>query len=259
MLILLDGFGSKAESILAESRLPFSGYEKGILTVSAAMGEKIYADSSVIHKLNRILNDVIKKYKVSRNQFVIGGFSAGGTIALRYTELCKENPSDYPVDPKAVFTVDSPVDIIALWDFFGKQISKNYSAVAVNEAKLVSDIMSREHGPPSLNLNTYKWLTPFYSSQTEEGNEKFLKNMPVRVYHDIDVRWQLENRRRSIYESNYLNSSELILRLMLAGNQAAEFIAGKKGYRSNGTRHPHSWSIVDEAELIEWVKKIVTK
>ena len=26
-----------------------------------------------------------------------------------------------------------------------------------------------------------------------------------------------------------------------------------KGYRANGERHPHSWSIVDVDELIEWM------
>ena len=25
-----------------------------------------------------------------------------------------------------------------------------------------------------------------------------------------------------------------------------------KGFREDGSRHPHSWSIVDEKELIEW-------
>jgi hypothetical protein len=27
-----------------------------------------------------------------------------------------------------------------------------------------------------------------------------------------------------------------------------------RGYRSNGDRHPHSWSIVDVNELIKWIK-----
>ncbi|UPQ80344.1 hypothetical protein M0M57_05770 [Flavobacterium azooxidireducens] len=26
-----------------------------------------------------------------------------------------------------------------------------------------------------------------------------------------------------------------------------------KGYRSNGNRHPHSWSIVDENDLVKWI------
>jgi hypothetical protein len=26
-----------------------------------------------------------------------------------------------------------------------------------------------------------------------------------------------------------------------------------KGYRANGDRHPHSWSIVDKDKLVEWI------
>lgn len=259
VLVLIDGFGGRAEDIFPESKLPNVAYVNEILTVAVAMGNKIYADSSVINNLNLVLKDVLQRYKVQADKFVIGGFSAGGTISLRYTELCKEFPSKYPINPKAVFAIDSPVDIIDLWNTFKKQIDKNYSDVAVSEAKFVSELMQLEHGTPITNLKTYLWLTPFYNLHKGEGNEKFLKDIPVRVYHDVDINGQLQNRRRSAYESNFLNSSELILRLLLLKNEAAEFIAGKTGYRSNGMRHPHSWSIVDEVELIQWTKKIIER
>ncbi len=259
VLVLLDGFGGMAENIYVESMLPHIAYANGILTVAASMGQKVYADSAVILKLNLLLRDVIQRYKVAPNKFVFGGFSAGGTISLLYVELCKESPSEYPVNPRAVFAIDSPVDLIHLWSFFEKQIEKNYSEVAVGEAKAVSALMQREHGTPKTNLQTYKWLTPFYNLQKGEGNEKYLKDIPVRVYHDVDIVWRLQNRRQSGYEANFLNSSELILRLMLMKNEKAEFVKGRTGSRSNGQRHPHSWNIVDEVELIQWMKKIVEK
>lgn len=255
VLVLLDGFGGRPEGIMVESMLPQVAYANNILTVAAGMGEKIYADSSVISKLNAITRDVIRRYGVAADKFVIGGFSAGGTISLRYAELCKENPSKYPIRPRAVFAVDSPVDLIDLWNFFEKQIAKNYSDIAVNEAIVVSGIMQREHGSPATHLKQYMWLTPFYNQQKGEGNEKYLKDIPVRVYHDVDIAWQLKNRRRSVQESNYLNSSEMILRLLLMKNESAEFIRGRTGYRSNGMRHPHSWNIVDEVECVQWIKK----
>ena len=259
VLVLLDGFGGSAESILVESMLPNIAFANGILTVAAAIGPKIYADSAVIDKLNMILTDVVKRYKVAPDKFVIGGFSAGGTISLRYAELCKEAPSKYPINPRAVFAVDSPVDIIDLWTFFEKQIEKNYSDVAVEEATFVSALMQREHGTPKNNLQKYQWLTPFNHLQKEAGNEKYLKDIPVRVYHDVDIAWRLQNRRQSAYEANFLNSSELILRLIQMKNEAAEFVKGRTGYRINGMRHPHSWNIVDEVEFIQWAKKILEK
>ena len=50
-----------------------------------------------------------------------------------------------------------------------------------------------------------------------------------------------------------LPASELINRLVQQGNDTAEFMQAKQpGMRSNGLRHPHSWSIVDEVELVQW-------
>jgi hypothetical protein len=28
-----------------------------------------------------------------------------------------------------------------------------------------------------------------------------------------------------------------------------------RGYRASGDRHPHSWALVDEKDLIEWILK----
>ena len=46
--------------------------------------------------------------------------------------------------------------------------------------------------------------------------------------------------------------------LMLNGNKNAAFIqALGKGYRVDGTRHPHSWSIVNPAEFIKWILELI--
>ena len=124
----------------------------------------------------------------------------------------------------------------------------------MNEARVVSRIMLDEIGHPEENAAEWVRLTPFHVQLEESGNEKYLKEMAVRCYGDIDVEWILKERRRSLYDSNALDASELIARLMLMGNTKAEFItAERKGYRSDGRRHPHSWSIVDEVEFVQWV------
>ena len=113
--------------------------------------------------------------------------------------------------------------------------------------------MKKEIGTPETNPKRYHELSPFNHKLTEPGNEKFLKNMAVRFYEDMDEAWQLKNRRRSLFDSNALSASELINRLLLMGNERAEFMTSKQpGVRSNGARHPHSWSIVDEVECIQW-------
>lgn len=257
VLLLLTGFGQQAESIFPESKLQNVAYANDILTIAIAGGRKLYADKSVIKRLNEAVDHVMKKYNVASDDFIIGGFSAGGTISLRYAEYCNEMKNEAPIAPKAVFAVDSPVDLFAIWDYFQREIKKNFSEIGVGEAEFVTQIMLNEIGDPIKNTDTYNKLTPFNADLAQPGNEKYLNDTYVRVYHEMDVEWQLKNRRRSLLDSNALPASELINRLLLSGNEKAEFMTAKlPGYRSSGVRHPHSWSIVDEVEFMQWALKV---
>ncbi len=255
ILVLLPGYAENAESIFPSSNLFNTAYANDIWTIAIAGGEKIYADEKVIDKLNRGLEDFLKRNpNVPKDKFVIGGLSAGGTISLRYAEYSMEHPAKAPIAIKGVFTVDSPIDLVDIWEYFQREIKKNYSEIGVAEARFISEKMKEEIGTPETDLQRYNELTPFNHRLTETGNEKYLKDVAVRVYHDIAIEWQLQQRRRSLFDSNALSSSELINRLMLMGNERAEFMASKQpGMRSNGMRHPHSWSIVDEIECIQWM------
>lgn len=209
VLVLLPGFGQDAESIFPESKLHGVAYTNDILTIAIAGGRKLYADESVIQKLNKALEHVKKKYKVSSDQFIIGGFSAGGTISLRYAAYCNQENVNAPITPKGVFAVDSPIDLFGIWDYFQREIKKDFSEAGVGEARFVSQIMIDEIGRPEDNPEKYHELTPFSTALDSPGNERYLNNMAVRVYEDIDVKWLLTNRRRSLYDSNALDASEL--------------------------------------------------
>lgn len=259
VLVLLPGFGQAVESVFPESKIHNTAYSNGILTVVIAGGRKLYADGEVVDRLDQAFLKVMELYEIDESDFVIGGFSAGGTIALRYAELCRQYPTAHAVRPAGVFSIDAPVDLFAIWEYFQREIKKNYSEAGVGEAEYVTEIMLREIGDPVGNKSNYDRLTPFDLSLDRPGNEIFLSEIPVRVYHDLDVVWQLKNRRRSLMDTNAFPSSEMINRLLLLGNERAEFVpAARPGYRSSGQRHTHSWSIVDEVELIQWVKAILT-
>jgi pimeloyl-ACP methyl ester carboxylesterase len=256
VLVLLDGFGGSAEQIFPETKLHNVAYRHDILTVGLGIRLKISADKAVVATLDSIMNDIKQRYQVPADKFVLGGFSAGGTIALRYTEYCKANPTKFPINPAAVFAVDAPIDVIDLMRYFDNEIKKNFSPIGVEEARVVKGMLTQEYGDLKTHLKNYIELSPFYNAQVGEGNERFLKETAVRVYHDLDINWYLKNRRRSFYDENMLNNSEMINRLLLMGNQKAEFMVAKTpGYRSDGTRHPHSWSIVDEMDCILWIKR----
>jgi len=256
VLVLMPGFAQPAELIFPESKIQNVAYVNNLLSIAIPCQPKLYADSIVIEKLNKTLNHVKTKYNISAEDFIIGGFSAGGTISLRYAEYCYQKPDEASIKPQAVFTVDSPVDLFHIWNYFERELEKNFSEAGVNEAKYVQELMLKEIGSPKDNWDVWNAFTPFNMESKEKGNEQFLENIAVRVYHDIDVNWLIKERHRSLIDTNALPASELINRLRQYGNKHAEFMTAKnEGYRSSGLRHPHSWSIVDEIELVQWVKQ----
>ncbi len=257
-MVLLPGFGQHAESIFPETKLHNVGYLNNILTIGFAEGTKLYADQHTQEKLTNVIQDVIDRYGVKKDKFVLGGFSAGGTVALRYVELCKQYPNKFPIDPKGVFVVDSPIDIFKIWEWFEDSIKNKYSEVAVQEAEWATNQIKKDHGIPRENIDFYKKINPFSMNKKYGENEKWLKDVAVRAYHDVDIEWRLIKRNQPVSNQNYLVTAEMINRLLLMGNNRAQFMQTyQTGYRSNGTRHPHSWSVVEEVECIQWIKKII--
>ncbi|MBS1598710.1 MAG: hypothetical protein JST75_10845 [Bacteroidetes bacterium] len=255
-VVLLDGFGGNADGFLRETRIHSVACTNSLLTICFPTGMHLYADKSIIDLMNRALSEIIVEFKLRKDQFAIGGMSVGGTIALRYAELCKEKPAEFPIAPKAVFDVDSPLDLINFCEMSDKDLRQNGDMPWTNEARMVLDKLKNEIGDYKTDIKKYNEVSPFYKDAKEPGNEKFLKDVAFRTYHDVDVNWHIQNRRHSIYNTNMLNGSELVNRLVIMGNHEAEFVSSKiEGRRNNGTRHPHSWNIVDEPELVSWIKE----
>ncbi|MFM9910937.1 MAG: hypothetical protein ACKVOW_16470 [Chitinophagaceae bacterium] len=255
-LILIDGFGGNADNFLTETKIHNVASTNDILTVCIPNGGRLYLDSSMTQLLNQISSDIKTEYALKKNQFAIGGMSSGGTIALRYAELCNQYPSQYPIQPGAVFNVDGPIDLIRLYKSSERDWNKRTGDWWLYESKMIIDRLKAELGDPDIDMSKYKKVSPLLADSKDSTNESSLKHIGVRTYHDVDADWFIKNRRRSLYETNLLDGSELINRLYANGNLEAEFMRSKiPGQRSNGQKHPHSWNIVDEIDLVQWIKK----
>ncbi|MBK9320116.1 MAG: hypothetical protein IPM91_15845 [Bacteroidetes bacterium] len=69
-----------------------------------------------------------------------------------------------------------------------------------------------------------------------------------------------KNRRMDSYDMFALNQKAMINQLKIIGNDKVESInALGKGYRTDGTRHPHPWSIVDVDDCINWTQNALNK
>jgi len=83
-----------------------------------------------------------------------------------------------------------------------------------------------------------------------------LRTLPVRLYYDGDLTWELNEQHHSVYDMGLADGSELVTRLLGTGNNDAELVLSKRpGYRSNGLRNSLSYSIVDETDCIQWIFK----
>jgi len=254
-VILLPGFGQFSHHVFKDSKIPQEASRNNLLTISWAGYSRLTADKFIREKLSLVLEDAIERYHLNPNKFAFGGFSAGGVIALRYTELANENPDNYPVKPTCVFMADSPVDLFHSYKLQEENLIHGISDIAKTEAQWVKRFYERHYGTtPTENPERFIDLSPFSIDTTLGRNERFLINTPIRAYHDVDIRWRIEERGQTARFDNYISTSELINRLRRIGNKEAEFMQSfKTGYRANGDRHPHSWSIIDAEECVKWI------
>jgi hypothetical protein len=254
-VVLLTSFTSP-EDILTETKLHNVAYKNDLLMVVVPMKHKLYADSFAVDRITRVLKDLTARFVAPSSSIALAGYDEAGGIALRYTELSYELPTLFRFQPKVVFGIDTPVDLFGLWRWSEGQIAKNFWPGAVGDARFYIDAMTKENGTIHNNPERYKALSPFKREEEKEGHERFLKTVALRLYYDMDIQWQLENRRNSLYDTKIPDGSELVKRLLLSGNKKAELIAAKQpGVRTNGIRHPNALSIVDEVDCIHWIKR----
>jgi hypothetical protein len=175
---------------------------------------------------------------------------------LRYAELAQEHPDRFAVHPKVIFSIAGYTDLASFYHRCERQIRKNFYPPTVSDARFYLDMMNKLIGSPGTQAARYKELSPFDHEDTTEGNERWLRQLALRLYYDTDIEYQLRTRRNSYYETDLPDASELIDRLLLEGNKGAEFISAKQpAFRANGQRSAYALSIVDETDCIQWIKK----
>lgn len=260
LLIILGGFCTTPNEIMIETSLPYEACNAGYTVVMPYFlndCDSIDKRNIYIKELSILIPKLIEKYEIPNQKLILGGHSLGGLRALYYTEMAyKHNDSSY-LKPNLVFGVDPPLNLKRLWYSFEYGVKIKFSEVSVNEG---SEMMRRFKvmygGSPKQQPKKYKEMSAFYPEAKDGGNAKYLKNVPVRLYCDPDINWVIENRRGSYETMNATDLSGCISMLKLLGNKNAEFVnCIGKGFKPDGTRHPHYFSMLDTKEFINWVEK----
>jgi hypothetical protein len=253
-IFLMPGFGETADNVLQQTDLPKKLALNGILTIIPTFQDGVLSfgvDSLSQQTFNRILADVTSKHQLLDKKFYVGGFSIGGSCAIKYAE-------NAVIKPSAVFAIDSPIDFERFYNSAKRDIRLSKEGEANPENIYMIERLEKETGGnPSTHLAEYYKISPYSFSDTTQTEIKKLLNIPFRIYTEPDIHWWLQERGADFTSINATDSSAMINELNRLGNQNAVLLTTQnKGYRKpDNRRHPHSWSIVDNDELIQWLLK----
>ena len=251
-LVLFPCFPCDIENTKNEFPIIEEANKKGVSVILMNYNFKLYLKDSELQNLSKHFNSIFENNKLSTDNVYIGGFSGGGNVTLLLSNyLIKERNS---IQPKGVFIVDSPIDLLGLYKVAEKNIISNFSSESVQEANWIIDTFNSEFGNPKDSISLYKKLSPYTLETNTISNLENLKNLKIRLYTEPDFDWWLKNRKNQKDEINSYFIEQLYNDLKIEGFQKIELINTKnKGYRADGTRHPHSWAIVDKENLLNWV------
>lgn len=253
-LILFGGFPENAEDIKREFKILESAEENDIAILYMNYNRKLWLGKSELEELAKTLQTIFEEHKLPNDNIYIGGFSSGGNMALLVSDYMTNGNSN--LVPEGVFIVDSPIDLVALYKTSEKNVKRNLSNSTMEESTWILETLSKEFGNPHKNISNYEAFAVFTSETNNFDNIENLKNTKIRFYTEPDTLWWKEKTMGKYDETNAYYIKSLSESLKDFGFKDVEYIPTEnKGYRSNGERHPHSWSIVDKDNLINWMLK----
>ena len=251
-IFLMPGFGETAENVLQQTDLTNQLALNGILTIIPTFQDGVLSfgvDRLSQQTLDKIIKDVTSKHKLIDQKFFVGGFSIGGSCAIKYAE-------NAAIKPTAVFAIDPPLDFERFYNSAKRDIRLSKDIEANQENVYMIDRLEKETGgSPTTVLTEYYTISPYSFSDTTQRAIKQLIKIPLRIYTEPDINWWLKERGSDFTSMNATECSAMINELNKLGNQSATLITTQnKGYRKpDNRRHPHSWSIVDNKKLIKWL------
>ena len=239
-----------------QARLPQRLVERGMAAVVPALDrESMFLRPNVMDQIRDIVEDAQRRTGAPPGVVAIGGISLGGTAAVRYAEHCASGRCDSAATPRAVFAVDAPLDMERLWRSATVILGRGAPESNLQETQWLLDRLTNVlGGPPDIARASYAAYSPFLYFARDGGNARLLLRTPLRLYTEPDIDYWVEQRRYDYYNTNAFDAAGLTNRLLLSGHEDVALITTSgQGFRPDGTRNPHSWSIVDEDDLVRWI------
>lgn len=243
VLVLIPGYGEHPYSVSAQSTI-LQEAEKSNLAVMIVNLSKDNLEFPIneiaIDKLSKMIKYFYTGQKLSEStKLFIGGFSIGGTTALKFYAQKK---NEFKISK--VFAIDPPLDLVRL----RKSLLKGRDKGLV--AKLDTLNQSNKFSEKSL-----KELSVYNPDYTTENMLPDFEATALRIYCEPDILWWIKNRNMDLSDMNVTDCAGYINKLLQKSqNQKVELILTKdRGFRNGTIKHPHSWSIAEPVSLVKWL------
>ena len=258
VLILFPGFPETPARVKQEFKIVQPALKKGIALVLMKFNQKLWLDTQEKFRLASTFNQLMVNHNLDSTNIFIGGFSSGGNMSLLLANHLAE--TDNLIQPKGVFIIDSPVDLLGLYEISQRNIQRNFSAVSLQESTRTVKRFETSFGSPEDSLENYEMASVYTKKTNNLQNLAHLEHLKIRLYTEPDIEWWQKNRQNDYEDMNAFYIKNLSEELIEKYGEQVEYIPTQnKGYRANGQRHPHAWSIVDVGELLTWMLPVAKK
>jgi pimeloyl-ACP methyl ester carboxylesterase len=115
LLVLLPGRNEPARNVFRATRLAHEAAARGLLVLVLGFNDYVYLDSLSLHVLDAAIGQAVLTAPTLAAHVALGGFSAGGQLALAYAATLRRESTQRLWQIRAVLGVDPPVDLVAHW------------------------------------------------------------------------------------------------------------------------------------------------
>ncbi len=248
LLFLFPGFPETIESVRRNFKIAKPAHQANIAVCFASFNHHLWLENADIDSLLGMINEVVGEFEKDSLDLYFGGFSSGGVVAPLIAAKATKN---YKVE--GVFMVDSPIDLGLLYESAKHDLARDLPDWRLGEPQFIVSMFESRFGESA--LDSLKYRAVFSQSSGSYELIEPLREIKLRLYTEPDTTWWMTERQTRFEHTNAFAFRNLYNRAKSDGWEGIELVeTSEKGYRADGTRHPHSWSIVDVDELVRWMK-----
>lgn len=252
LLILFPGGGNTSKETKRDFKILRKAIENKVSVLLMDFNRHLWIDKNDAQNLEKSIIKIINENELQTDNIFIGGMSIGGTVSLSLANYLAEKNSK--INPKGAFVVDSPIDLYGLYQSSQKDLLRtDFSEERLAEPKWIINYFEEEFSKDSLLINIQKYA-PITLETKNTTNIDALKFKKLRFYTEPDTLWYKTNRQTDFESTNAYSLQKTIELLESKNWKKATIIQTKnKGFRADGERNPHSWSIVNVDDLLKWI------